>query len=99
MLNKRFFKTKDEVEVTFQIAPEDAGNVKLVCEANDWSPVKMKLRKKDGMYVTKMRLPKGGQYQFRYLVDDQVWINDDSADAYWENEFGEQNSVVFTTAS
>jgi hypothetical protein len=43
-----------------------------------------------------VRLPKEGQYQFRYLVDEQSWQNDEAADAYWTNEYGSNNSVVST---
>jgi hypothetical protein len=46
-----------------------------------------------------MRLPKQGQLQFRYLVDEQTWLNDNAADAYVANEFGGENSIVVTSAS
>lgn len=94
MLAKKYFKTKDECEVTFEVATE-AREVALVCEANNWEPVAMK-RAKDGAFRTKVRLPKEGQFQFRYLVDNDSWWNDEAADAYWPNEYGSENSVVFT---
>ncbi len=95
MLKKRFFKTKDECEVTFQFDGAEAETAAVVCEANNWQPVAMK-KQKSGDFVTKLRLPVEGQFQFRYLVDGDLWLNDDSADAYWPNQFGEKNSVVFT---
>jgi hypothetical protein len=97
MLQKRFFKTKDEVEVTFEVANEEIESIALVCEINEWAPVPLTQRKKDGVYYTKMRFPKDGEYLFRYLMNDSVWINDDSADAYRPNEFGAENSVLFTS--
>ena len=99
MLKKKYFKTKDECEVTFEYATDSAEAVLLVSEANDWQPVEMKKRKKDGIYYAKMRLDKGGQYQYLYLVDGQNWITDSSADAYVPNEYGGQNGVVDTTPS
>jgi 1,4-alpha-glucan branching enzyme len=99
MLKKKYFKTKDECEVTFEVENDAAESVTLVSEANGWQPVKMLKRRKDGIYYAKMRLPKDGQFQFRYLVDDQSWINDSAADAYVANEFGGENSVVFTSAN
>ena len=42
MLKKRFFKTKQEVEIAFEIDPADAEQVDLVCEVNGWEPVSMK---------------------------------------------------------
>lgn len=97
MLEKKFFKTKDECEVTFAFAAEGAKEVALVGEFNNWEPVAMKRANKEGSpFRAKVRLPKDGQYQFRYLVDGEVWGNDDAADAYLPNEHGGENSVVFT---
>ena len=95
MLKKKFFKTKDECEIIFELDVEDAESVALVGEFNDWQPVAMK-QTKSGPFTAKMRLPKEGQYQFRYLVDEQSWQNDEAADAYWTNEYGSNNSVVST---
>jgi 1,4-alpha-glucan branching enzyme len=99
MLKKKYFKTKDECEVTFELDPDGAETVDLVSEANDWQPVKMSKRRKDGVYYTKVRLPKESRFQFRYLVDGESWVNDNEADAYVKNEFGGENSVVITSAS
>ena len=97
MLKKRFFKTKDECEVTFEYAGNNAQNAELVGDFNDWQPLLMKKAKKRGSPCRiKVRLPKEGQYQFRYRLDGSIWVNDDNADAYWTNEFGESNSVVNT---
>lgn len=96
MLKKRYFKTKDEYEVTFNYTG-DADSVTLVTEANDWVPVPMK--KSKDTFTTKMRVPANGRYQFRYLVNDTEWVNDDAADAYVPNEHGTQNSVVDTTVN
>ncbi|MGD8583801.1 MAG: isoamylase early set domain-containing protein [Chloroflexota bacterium] len=99
MLKKKYFKTKDECEVTFELESAEAESVALVSEANDWEPVKMTKRRKDGVYYTKVRLPNDSQFQFRYLVDGQSWVNDSAADDYVANEFGGKNSVVITSAS
>jgi len=97
MLKKRFFKTKDDCEVTFEYANENAQSVALVGGFNEWKPLLMKKSKKSGSpFRIKVRLPKESQYQFRYFVDQTVWENDDGADDYWSNEFGESNSVVNT---
>jgi 1,4-alpha-glucan branching enzyme len=96
MLKKRYFKTNDDCEVTFEYGSETAAKVALVTEFNGWEPVKMKKRKSDGMFYAKMRLPKDGRYQFRYLVDGEAWDNDSAADEYVANEYGAENSVVTT---
>ncbi|MCP4417484.1 MAG: 1,4-alpha-glucan branching protein [Chloroflexi bacterium] len=95
MLKKKFFKTIDECEVTFEVTVEAANSVALVCEHNGWEPIQMKQAKK-GPFRTKIRLPKEGQFQFRYLVDGQQWHNDKTADAFWGNEHGSENSVIST---
>lgn len=43
MINKKFLKTKDEVEVTFECnAPEAASEVAIVADFLDWQPEPMK---------------------------------------------------------
>ncbi|MCA9898402.1 MAG: isoamylase early set domain-containing protein [Ardenticatenaceae bacterium] len=95
MFTKKFFKTKDECEVTFELNVENAEQVVLVSEHNGWEPIDMK-QAKNGPFRTKVRLPKDGQFQFRYLVDGSEWHNDEAADAYWANEHGGDNSVIST---
>jgi len=100
MLKKRFYKTKDDCEVTFEYANNGAQNAAVVGDFNGWKPLLMKKAKKSGSpFRVKVRLPKEGQYQFRYLIDQTVWANDEGADDYWANEFGESNSVVNTFAN
>jgi 1,4-alpha-glucan branching enzyme len=96
MLKKRYFKTSDDCEVTFEFSSEGADKVALVTEANGWEPVKMKKRRGDGVFYARMRLPKDGRYQFRYFINGESWANDPEADGYAGNEFGEENSVVLT---
>lgn len=96
MLSKRYLKTKSEVEVTFEFENAAADSVALVCDAQNWDPISMSRRRKDGMFYAKVRFPSNGAVQFRYLVDGMRWENDAAADAYWRNEFGGDNSVAFT---
>lgn len=95
MLKKRFFKTIDECEVTFHLEPDEAESVSLVIESNDWQPIPMD-QLKSGPFKTTLRLPLDSKVQFRYLIDGDAWQNDEDADAYFPNEFGETNSVVET---
>lgn len=98
MLKKKYFKTKGECEVTFEYDANGAKEVLLVGEFNNWEPIAMKKAKsKNAAFKTKVRLAKDGEYQFRYLVDQSNWENDEAADAYWPNDQGTDNSVVFTT--
>ncbi|WP_105199862.1 MULTISPECIES: isoamylase early set domain-containing protein [unclassified Pseudoalteromonas] len=96
MLKKRFFKTKEEAEVTFEYMHPDAEAVALVAEFNQWQPLAMQYSKKDQLFRTKLRLPKNSEFHFRYLINDEQWDNDHQADAYVANDFGTDNSVVST---
>lgn len=96
MLNKRFFKTVDECEVSFKVELEGAEQLELFIESNDWEPISMKPLK-SGPFKAKVRLPLDQQIQFRYRVNEEWWMNDEDADAYWPNEHGSDNSVVDTS--
>lgn len=99
MLKKKFFKTNDDCEVTFEYNAPEAEEVALVLDFNDWEPLPMKKAQKAGSpFRLKVRLPKEQEFQFRYYVDQNLWVNDRAADAYWANEYGESNSVVKTFA-
>ena len=96
MLKKKFFKTKNECEVAFEVTCDDAKQVDLLCESNGWDPIPMK-KNRAGAFRTKIRLPKDQSFEFRYLVDHETWLNDETADATQPNRFGGSNSVLNTT--
>jgi 1,4-alpha-glucan branching enzyme len=98
MVKKRFFKTKSECEVSFELADEGAKRVDLICDANGWQAVAMK-RTRGGTFRTRLRLPTQQRYQFRYLVDRARWVNDEQADGYLPNDFGGENGVLSTDTS
>lgn len=84
--------------VTFEL-PADAcgggGSVHLCGDFNDWSPTATPLaRRKDGRYSTTLSLPGGRSYRYRFLIDQERWENDWSADAYVPNVFGTDDSVL-----
>ncbi|MGE4538937.1 isoamylase early set domain-containing protein [Desulfovibrio sp. JY] len=98
-LKKKFLKSKPVCKVTFVLAKEqakDAGNVGLVGEFNDWeidaTPMR---RQKDGSFSVTLDLPTGREYQFRYLIDGEIWISDPESDKHAFSPFGDcENSVV-----
>jgi 1,4-alpha-glucan branching enzyme len=97
MLTKKFFKTKDEAEVTFEFNRNDVTSAVLVGDFNDWQAIEMKFNKKTQSFKAKVRLPTDCAFHFRYLLNDNEWENDYKADQYLPNEFGGENSVVNTT--
>ncbi len=96
MLKKRFFKTKTECEVVFELTPEGAQQVELVCEFNEWAPIEMKKNRR-GAFRTKLRFPREKRFEFRYRVDQNIWLNDEDADGYQTNRFGGKNSILDTS--
>ena len=95
MMKKRFFKTKDEVEVTFETQGRDFDGVSLYSEHNAWQPIPMK-RMRAGTWKVALRLPLDRDVQFRYLASGGIWLNDPAADTEWANDYGTSNSVVST---
>jgi hypothetical protein len=98
MVSKRYFKTRDEVEVTFEVDFNGIETAALVSESHGWEPQPMKRAKRGkGPFRLKLRVPKDRPVQFRYLLDGSRWENDEAADDYWPNPLGSHNGVVFTS--
>lgn len=98
-LRKKYLKTKPVCKVTFTV-PKDLANtaqkINLVGEFNQWDINRTPLKKTTrGYFSTTIDLAKGREYQFRYLIDGNSWINDPRADKYVYNDYANcENSVV-----
>jgi 1,4-alpha-glucan branching enzyme len=87
------------VRVTFRISHYIwADSIALVGEFNAWNAHSHPLHQTrgDGEWHISLILPANRAYRFRYLVDNQEWMDDDHADGYEANPFGGFDSVVFT---
>lgn len=98
-IDKKYLKGKSICKVTFQLSSEAAGGAArafLVGEFNNWEMHSLPMKRmKDGSFKLTVDLPVGNVFQFRYLLDDDRWENDWSADRYCYSEFGNcENSVV-----
>lgn len=96
MIKKNYSKTGKICRVTFKYNNSDRyRSATLVGEFNSWSfqenPLKLL---KNGSFSTTISLEAGKSYQFRYVLDHDTWVNDEDADSYVPNEYGEENSVV-----
>lgn len=99
MFTKKYLKTKPICKVTFKILKKDIGpakSVNITGEFNDWNTESTPMKKlKSGDFTFHIDLVKNKAYQFRYLVDNEKWVNDNSADAYYPSPFpGVDNSVI-----
>jgi 1,4-alpha-glucan branching enzyme len=98
-IKKAYLKSKPECKVTFRVPRAQAGEantVKLLGDFNQWDTSVAPMKKlKSGEFTQTLNLPKGQEYNFRYLVDDTQWENDWSADDYRPNQLTfDDNSVV-----
>ena len=94
MISKTYYKTKDYCKVKFSFDVENAETVEILGLNSDWeTPVSM-TKKKDGSFSCDINLPKDSQHQFKYLVNETLWLNDPEADSIAQNEFGTENSVL-----
>ncbi len=98
-IKKQYLKSKPLCKVTFRISEEignTVGSAHLVGEFNNWDVYSTPMKKlKKGAFTATLNLEKGREYQFRYLLDNQNWENDASADKFVPSPFGDsENSVI-----
>ena len=99
-IKKQYLKSKPVCKVTLSWKNDEfdtARDVAVLGDFNSWElsqsyPMK---RLKNGTFKTTIDLKTGQEYQFRYLVDGELWENDSQADNYVPTGLGvEDNSVV-----
>lgn len=98
MIKKQYSKSKPVCKVTFTLTTDQVGkkaDVRVLGNFNDWNWEKglvMKAKKKD--YTATIELAAGNTYEFRYLVDNENWHNDEAADDYHSTPFFSHNSIL-----
>ena len=94
-------KGRTVTSVVFEL-PTDASaeSVHLCGEFNNWSLTATPMsRESDSIWRVEVDLEAGHSYRFRYLIDGERWENDWAADAYVENPYGSDDSVVTVTTT
>lgn len=85
-LTKQFSKSKPVCKVTFELPVDFVGEAKEVAVVgafNNWDTTANLLKKqKNGFFKASLELPVGQAFEFRYLVDQATWLNDDAADKF-----------------
>lgn len=94
MIQKTYFKTKDYCKVKFVLAPENAETVAIAGLNNDWQNLIAMKPKKDGSFACEVSLRKGSEHEFKYLVNETLWLTEPDADEEKKNTFGTTNSVL-----
>ncbi|MBN1638028.1 MAG: isoamylase early set domain-containing protein [Ignavibacteriales bacterium] len=101
-IKKQFLKSKPVCKVTFKIPKEKAEGFKtasVVGDFNDWNSKKNKMTKvkADGSFTAAIEFDLGQTIQFRYLLDNSMWMNEPQADKELHTEFPDAtNSVLIT---
>ena len=97
-LTKTYSKDKNTCKVVFSLPVEaaaGAAKLYLAGEFNEWSPTKQAMRKAKGQFTASLTLPAATPYQYRFVTDAGVWLNDTEADCYVYSAFADaDNSVV-----
>ena len=97
-ISKQYLKNKPVCKVTFTFPKENGANAKeiyLAGEFNNWDiKATPMIKAKNGTFSTKINLETGREYQFRYLLDGNHWENDEKADKYVPNSFGDADNGV-----
>jgi 1,4-alpha-glucan branching enzyme len=98
-LTKQFLKSKPLCKVTFSLSSDivaDAKTVALVGDFNSWDASAQLLKKqKDGSYRAIVELETGKEFQFRYVLNQSLWLNDSDADKFVPSGVSaDENSVV-----
>lgn len=98
-VTKTRVKGKSLYKVRFTVPSERAdgvARVSLAGEFNGWGAQDLEMKRdRGGSFSLSLVLPMGREYQYRYLLDGSLWINDESADGYRHCDFGNcDNSVL-----
>jgi len=94
MILKTYYKTKDYCKVKFSFTDDDAETVQIRGLNSDWQKSILMAKKKDGSFTADVTLPKDSKHQFKYVVNETLWLNEPEADSQEPNEFGGSNSVI-----
>lgn len=98
-LSKRYLKN-GRCKVTFRITPKigrHASRAAVVGEFNAWDPTASPMRKlKDGSFSLTMNLESCRDYQFRYLLDDLIWENEEQPDRFVYSAHGDCDNCVIS---
>jgi predicted flap endonuclease-1-like 5' DNA nuclease len=97
MIKKSFVKAKKQYKVTFEVPNEQVGkgrDVRVLGTFNGWSWDKgLPMSGGKSAYKADIHLAPG-EYQFRYLVDNQEWKNDWDAPGYTASGYASDNCVL-----
>ena len=97
-VKKQYFKTKPYCKVTFRLSKKTAGNARKASVAGDfnqWNGSQTPMKPlKNGDFTVTLQLPKGHEYQYRFVLDEKTWISDADADKEVYSQYANANNAV-----
>jgi len=101
-VKKQFLKSKPQCKVKFRLSRGEIGSadaVSLVGSFNDWNHAATPMSElKSGDFTATLYLDLDQTYEFRYLIDDAVWVSDVNADGLVPAPYPEAHNSVVNTA-
>lgn len=98
MIEKTYLKTKPQCKVKFVLPADAVGTAKkiaVVGDFNNWDDTANPMRKqKSGVFASTLNLEINANYQFRYLLNNTEWINDEMADEYVPSPVSSESNGV-----
>ncbi len=97
MITKKAVKD-GKVKVTFSLPKDHTyGKASVVGDFNEWDPMANPFTNSGKKTTSASVILAGdGKYVFRYLCEDDCWINDPEADNYEPSGFDSDNGVLLT---
>ena len=102
-VKKQFLKSDQVCKVTIRIPKETGKSFETASLVGDYNNQngeahQMSKLKKDGSFSLIAEIPTGLVYQFRYVLDGKVWVNDTEADGFVDTPYGDaQNGLLDLT--
>lgn len=98
-VKKEYLNSNANCRVRFSLPQDMLTSVKkasVVGDFNEWDPETAIMKKRsNGTYSVTVELPVGKEYQFRYLLDGNAWMNEEEADKQVQSPFSDSlNSVL-----
>ena len=97
-LKKFYINGANKYKVTFELPINDQNKkkeIKVVGDFNDWNWSTAKaMEVSHGRYTIDLELDPGKRYEYRYLVNNEYWVNDDIADEYNPSPCDNVNNCV-----
>jgi hypothetical protein len=79
--------------VVFRLKYPSANKVALAGTFNNWNKSALIMKLINGFWEAKLKL-EPGSYEYKYVIDDNTWIEDPKAYEYVPDPYGGRNSVI-----